>query len=133
MPKEESTTIKLGHIFDFSLLAKIFLASAVVGERFMRLDTVEEASYQEVTVDDPDDESATITKTQLAASHTSGCSYFFDDDEARELEDQIKLIIKKSEEQMTQIQLLAQENAALKQELNRVVASKIQIPGFRRN
>lgn len=92
MDSNNSAIIKPSHVFDFGLFAKI-IPGVQVGERFMRLDTIEEASYQETGSVETEDQDV-----QLAISHSSGCVYFFDDDEERELEDQIKATIKRSED-----------------------------------
>lgn len=137
MFKSEPAIIKPDHVFDFSLLGKIFPAGVIVGERFMRLDTIEEVSYSD-DIDDPDNR-------ELAISHTSGFCYIFSGDEARELEVQIKTVLKKNEDQLSRMDALQQEVhlrgnriAQLERELAQLTlqqmqGGKIVVPDFKRH
>jgi len=84
-------------VFDFSLLARI-IPGVIVGDRFMRLDTIEHAEYEEVVDESPENDDAVDTIQMLKIQHTSGNECLFDPDEARELEEAIRQIIKQNEE-----------------------------------
>ena len=84
-------------VFDFSLLARI-IPGVIVGDRFMRLDTIEHAEYEEVVDESPENDDAVDTIQMLKIQHTSGNEYGFDPDEARELEEAVRRIIKQNEE-----------------------------------
>jgi len=115
---------------DLDLFLKI-IPSVRIGDRVMRLDTIEETSYQEIMTSDGLD----VESNQLAITHTSGNVYFFDGTEEVELEAALKEVLKKGEEQMTEIKMLRAENQALQQELSRVYAGQVKSklfapPGF---
>jgi hypothetical protein len=136
MPEpKESAIIKPPHVFDFDLLLKI-IPSVKVGERVMRLDTIEHVEYQEIAItpeannDDPSPSEDSITDIQLAVSHTSGCVYFFDDDEERELEEAIKVAIKKGEDLQAEQKRQQQEMMTLAaQEAYRRELQSVTVPG----
>lgn len=124
MDNNSSAIIKPGHVFDFDLLLKI-IPGVRVGERFMRLDTIEEVSYQEADADDR-------SIIQLCVAHASGCVYLFDDDEARELEAQIKGVIQKAEEQQLRAKAEQQEMmTAATQEAYRRELQQVQVPNIK--
>lgn len=126
MDNKELAIIKPPHVFDFSLFAKI-IPGVQVGERFMRLDTIEEASYQETGSVETEDQDV-----QLAISHSSGCAYFFDNDEERELEEQIKATIKRSEDAQAKAKQEQQEMmTAAAQEAYRRELQQVQVPNMK--
>lgn len=105
---------------NLSLFTRI-MPCFIVGERAICLNGIEHIGYEIPATDEEDLDSP----LQLAITYSSGNVEFFDEAEERELEAAIKAGIAKSEQQMTELQMLAQENAALKQEVGRLMAKEI--------
>lgn len=112
MPEKETVGM------DLNLFLKIMPAIRV-GDRIVSLVGIEHIEYQEIVDEGEPD-------TQLAISYQSGSIYFFDSNEEMELEIALKAAIQKSEEASKHQMTLAQENAALKQEITRLMASRMQ-------
>lgn len=108
------------HKIDLNLFTRI-MPSFVVRDRVICLAGIEYIGYELPATDEDESESP----LQLAITYSSGNVEFFDEAEERELEAAIKAGIAKSEQQMTEMQILAQENAALKQEITRLMAKEI--------
>ena len=123
MPESKIITLeKPQYKMDLNLFARV-MPCFVVGERVVCLNGIEHIGYEwPETIE----EDLTATPPQLAITYASGNVEFFDESEERELESQIKAGIAKSEQQINEMQILAQENAALKQEIGRVMAGQIQ-------
>lgn len=137
--------IKPDFKMDLSLFTRI-LPSFVVNEKVICL-----AGIESITYDWPEDdemitgETVEPTAPLLTITYQSGNAIFLDQNEERELEQEIKAGIKKSEDQVTQLQALQQEVhmrgqriEQLEQELARITlrqmqGGKIQMPGFKRN
>lgn len=120
----ESNIIQIAkpqYSMDLNLFTRI-MPCFVICDRVVCLTGIEHVGY-EIPATDEEDLSSPL---QLAITYSSGNVEFFDEAEERELEAAIKAGIAKSEQQMNELQMLAQENAALKQEIARVMAGQIQ-------
>jgi len=125
----ESNIIQIAkpqYSMDLNLWARI-LPCFAIRDRVVCLTGIEHIGYSWPEAEDgyplPDKMDSPL---QLAITYSSGNVEFFDEAEERELEAAIKAGIAKSEQQMNELQILAQENAALKQEVGRLMANQIQ-------
>lgn len=122
MTKSNIITIaKPQYSMDLNLWTRI-MPCFVICDRVVCLNGIEHISYEIPVINEEDLDSP----PQLSIIYSSGHVEFFDETEERELEAAIKAGIAKSEQQMTELQILAQENAALKQEIARAMAGQIQ-------
>ncbi len=129
--KDNSVIITPAHVFDFDLITKI-IPSVRVGERVMRLDTIEHVEYEEEIDDSPENDDA-IDKIQvLVIYHTGGGNYQFSPDEAVELEAAIHATIKRSEDAQAKAKAEQQEMMTqAAQEAYRRELQQVQVPNIK--
>ncbi len=134
--KEALAIIKPEHVFDFDLITKI-IPSVRVGERVMRLDTIEHVEYAfDPDLENPDPAVVWTEKDkpELAISHASGAIYYFEEKEAIELESQIKATIKRSEDMQQRAKQEQQEMMTqAAQEAYRRELQQVQVPNLKGN
>lgn len=118
--------IKPGFKMDLSLFTRI-LPSFVVNEKVICL-----AGIESITYDWPEDdemitgETVEPTAPLLTITYQSGNAIFLDQNEERELEQEIRAGIKKSEDAMNETKMLHLKIQALEQEITRLMASQMQ-------
>jgi len=118
--------IKPDFKMDLSLWTRI-LPSFVVNEKVICLTGIESITY-----DWPEDdemitgETVEPTAPLLTITYQSGNAIFLDQNEERELEQEIKAGIKKGEDAMNETKMLHLKIQALEQEIARLMASQMQ-------